>query len=171
MQNAQQTFIVPQDPGGEGGWDRAADDLVEWLEFAHEFLLDRDLTPTLNDVLFVPGDRPFLLSASANLPGFAVSYAFETSSAARLERAKAAFTELADVLWEKFHGRVYLVKNVLRQTGDAGEDVWRRRGRVLPPQARARPAWNSAGRFSRSGPSASCSAQVVLTTRTEQFAR
>ena len=63
-------------------------------------------------MLFVPRDRPFLLSASANLPGFAVSYAFETSSAARLERAKEAFTELADVLWEKFHGRVYLVKNV-----------------------------------------------------------
>jgi decaprenylphospho-beta-D-ribofuranose 2-oxidase len=112
MQNAQQTFVVPSDPGAEGGWDRAADDLVEWLEFAHDFLLDRDLTPTLNDVLFVPRDRPFLLSASANLPGFAVSYAFETSNDGRLERVKAAFTELADVLWEKFGGRVYLVKNV-----------------------------------------------------------
>ena len=112
MQNAQQTFVVPSDPGAEGGWDRAADDLVEWLEFAHDFLNDRDLTPTLNDVLFVPRDRPFLLSASNNQPGFAVSYAFETSSRARLDRAKAAFTELADVLWEKFHGRVYLVKNV-----------------------------------------------------------
>jgi len=31
---------------------------------------------------------------------------------ARLERAKEAFRELADVLWQKFHGRVYLVKNV-----------------------------------------------------------
>jgi decaprenylphospho-beta-D-ribofuranose 2-oxidase len=112
MQNAQQTFIVPSDPGAEGGWDRAADDLVEWLEFAHDFLLERDLTPTLNDVLFVPRDRPFLLSASANLPGFAVSYAFETSNQGRLDRAKQAFEELADVLWEKFHGRVYLVKNV-----------------------------------------------------------
>jgi decaprenylphospho-beta-D-ribofuranose 2-oxidase len=112
MQNAQQTFIVPSDPGAEGGWDRVADDLVEWLEFAHEYLLERDLTPTLNDVLFVPRDRPFLLSASANLPGFAVSYAFETSSRARLDRAKQAFDELADALWERFHGRVYLVKNV-----------------------------------------------------------
>ena len=60
----------------------------------------------------MPRDRPFLLSASNNQPGFAVSYAFETSSRARLDRAKEAFTELADVLWEKFHGRVYLVKNV-----------------------------------------------------------
>ena len=58
MQNAQQTFVVPSEPGAEGGWDRAADDLVEWLEFAHEYLLARDLTPTLNDVLFVPRDRP-----------------------------------------------------------------------------------------------------------------
>jgi decaprenylphospho-beta-D-ribofuranose 2-oxidase len=104
MQNAQQTFVVPSDLGPES--------LVEWLEFAHEFLLARDLTPTLNDVLFVPRDRPFLLSASNNQPGFAVSYAFETSNQGRLERAKQAFDELADVLWEKFHGRVYLVKNV-----------------------------------------------------------
>ena len=112
MRNAQQTFVVPSDPGAEGGWDRAKDDLVEWLDFAHGFLLERDLTPTLNDVLFLPRDLPFLLSASAELPGFAVSYAFETSRRGRLERVEAAFSELADVLWERFHGRVYLVKNV-----------------------------------------------------------
>jgi decaprenylphospho-beta-D-ribofuranose 2-oxidase len=112
MRNAQQTFVVPSDPGTEGGWDRAMDDLVEWLEFVHRFLAERDLTPTLNDVLFLPRDLPFLLSASADLPGFAVSYAFETSNRRRLERVEAAFSELADALWEKFHGRVYLVKNV-----------------------------------------------------------
>ncbi|HEY7255049.1 MAG TPA: FAD-binding oxidoreductase [Solirubrobacterales bacterium] len=106
MQNAQQTFIVPSELGTEGG------DLVDWLDFAHGYLLERDLTPTLNDVLFVPRDLPFLLSASNNQPGFAVSYAFETSNQARLARAKQAFDELADVLWEKFGGRVYLVKNV-----------------------------------------------------------
>jgi decaprenylphospho-beta-D-ribofuranose 2-oxidase len=110
MQNAQQTFIVPSDLGADGA-------LVEWLEFAHDFLLERDLTPTLNDVLFVPRDRPFLLSASNNHPGFAVSYAFETSNQNRLARAKAAFDELADVLWERFHGRVYLVKNVFAKPG------------------------------------------------------
>jgi decaprenylphospho-beta-D-ribofuranose 2-oxidase len=111
MRNVQQTFIVPG-PREEGGWDRAKDDLVEWLEFAHGFLLERNLTPTLNDVLFLPKDLPFLLSASADLPGFAVSYAFETSNRRTLERAEAAFSELADVLWEKFNGRVHLVKNV-----------------------------------------------------------
>jgi decaprenylphospho-beta-D-ribofuranose 2-oxidase len=112
MRNAQQTFVVPSDPGAAGGWDRAKDDLVEWLEYAHEFLLERKLTPTLNDVLFLPKDLPFPLSASADLPGFAVSYAFETSNRNTLERVKQAFAELADVLWEKFGGRVYLVKNV-----------------------------------------------------------
>jgi decaprenylphospho-beta-D-ribofuranose 2-oxidase len=112
LRNVQQTFVVPSDPGGEGGWDRAKDDLVEWLEYAHEFLLERKLTPTLNDVLFLPRDRPFLLSASADLPGFAVSYAFETSNRGKTKRVKEAFNELADVLWERFQGRVYLVKNV-----------------------------------------------------------
>jgi len=130
MQNAQQTFIVPSD----------ADGLVEWLEFAHEYLLERDLTPTLNDVLFVPRDRPFLLSASNNQPGFAVSYAFETSNQGRLERAKQAFDELADILWEKFHGRVYLVKNVFAKPatlaamyGDHAVEFFRLK-RELDPQ-------------------------------------
>lgn len=112
MRNAQQTFVVPSDPGAEGGWDKAREDLVEWLEFAHGFLLDRGLTPTLHDVLYLPRDLPFALSASADLPGFAASYAFETSDRRRLEQVEEAFRDLADVLWEKFRGRVYLVKNV-----------------------------------------------------------
>lgn len=112
MQNAQQTFVVPSDPGAAGGWDIAKEDLVEWLEYAHRFLLERELTPTLNDVLFLPRDLPFPLSASADLPGFAVSYAFETSNPATLERVKEAFADLADDLGDRFRGRVYLVKNV-----------------------------------------------------------
>ncbi|MGH2992424.1 MAG: FAD-binding oxidoreductase [Solirubrobacterales bacterium] len=115
MQNAQQTFVVPSDPGSAGGWDSAKEDLVEWLEYAHTFLLERKLTPTLNDVLFLPRDLPFPLSASADLPGFAVSYAFETSNPATLERVKQAFIELADALSERFQGRVYLVKNVFAE--------------------------------------------------------
>jgi decaprenylphospho-beta-D-ribofuranose 2-oxidase len=110
----QQTFVVPSDPGAAGGWDRAQNDLVEWLDYTHDFLLERKLTPTIHDVLFLPKDSPvpFLLSASADLAGFAVSYAFETSDEDDVERVKAAFSELADVLWERFGGRVYLVKNV-----------------------------------------------------------
>jgi decaprenylphospho-beta-D-ribofuranose 2-oxidase len=112
MRNVQQSFVVPSAPGAEGGWDRAKDDLVEWLDFAHDFLMERDLTPTLNDVLFLPQDLPFLLSASADKAGFVVSYAFETSNRKKLQQAEDAFRVLADVLWEKFQGRVYLVKNV-----------------------------------------------------------
>jgi decaprenylphospho-beta-D-ribofuranose 2-oxidase len=112
MRNVQQSFVIPSDAGTEGGWDRAKDDLVEWLDFAHDYLLKRNLTPTLNDVLFLPKDLPFLLSASADKAGFVVSYAFETSNRRTLQRAEAAFSDLADALWEKFQGRVYLVKNV-----------------------------------------------------------
>ena len=112
LRNIQQTFVVPSDPGSEGGWDRGENDLVEWLDHAHGFLRERGLRPTLHDILFLPADERFPLSASASLAGYAVSYAFETSKEKTLERAKDAFTELADVLWERFGGRVYLVKNV-----------------------------------------------------------
>lgn len=110
MRNAQQTFVVPSDVGADG--EQARGDLVRWLEFAHRFLVERGLAPTLHDVLFLPADDLFLLSATAGLPGFAVSYAFETSNRRRLERIKAAFRELSDVLWSEYGGRVYLVKNV-----------------------------------------------------------
>ena len=129
----------PERTGDRGRLGPAADDLVEWLEFAHEYLLARDLTPTLNDVLFVPRDRPFLLSASNNRAGFAVSYAFETSNQDRLARAKQAFEELADVLWEKFQGRVYLVKNVFAKPqtlaamyGDAAVEFFRLKHELDP---------------------------------------
>ena len=114
LRMVQQTFVVPSDPGAAGGWDRAQNDLVEWLDYAHGFLLERDLTPMIHDVLFLPKDSPFpfLLSASADLAGFAVSYAFETSGEEDVDRVKKALSELADKLWEKFRGRVYLVKNV-----------------------------------------------------------
>ena len=112
LKMVQQTFVVPSDPGAEGGWDKARDDLVEWLDFTHEFLRERNLTPTLHDVLFLPADLPFHLSAGADLAGFAVTYAFETSRKRQIERVKQAFSDLADVLWERFRGRVYLVKNV-----------------------------------------------------------
>jgi decaprenylphospho-beta-D-ribofuranose 2-oxidase len=121
MRNVQQTFVVPSDPKTAGGWDQARDDLVEWLEYAHEFLLERNLTPTLHDVLYLPKDRPFRLSASADRAGFAVSYAFETSNKKTLERAQQAFRELADVLWERFGGRVYLVKNVFAHQATLAE--------------------------------------------------
>lgn len=112
LKTVQQTFIVPSGPGALRGWDAAEDDLVEWLEHAAAFFRSRDLQPTLQDVLYLPEDDRFLLSSSYGLSGFAVSYAFETSDPVTIAQVQAAFTELADTLWDKFSGRVYLVKNV-----------------------------------------------------------
>jgi decaprenylphospho-beta-D-ribofuranose 2-oxidase len=141
MATVQQTFVVPSHPVAEGGWDKSRDDLVEWLEDTHEFLQQRDLTPTLQDVLYLPKDLPFLMSASADRAGFAVSYAFETSKADTLARAEAAFVELADVLWTRFGGRVYLVKNVFAKQatladmyGDNAREFFRLK-RELDPDA------------------------------------
>jgi decaprenylphospho-beta-D-ribofuranose 2-oxidase len=102
----QQTFILPSDGPSPG------DDLVRWLEYAHDHLSGLGLAPTLQDILWLPEDLPFRLSATAGTPGFAVSYAFETSDHDVVESAKVAFTDMAEVLWREFGGRVYLVKNV-----------------------------------------------------------
>ena len=113
MMNAQQTFVVPADI--EAG-DEAKDRLIRWLQHAHDYLVERDLAPTLHDVLFLPADDLFLLSATAGMPGFAVSYAFETSNKDRIDRVMEAFRELSDDLWRDYQGRVYLVKNVFAST-------------------------------------------------------
>lgn len=120
MRNVQQTFIVPLDASQAAGGRTAEQQLVAWLDHAHDLLLERKLTPTMNDVLYLPRDFSFALSATYDLPGFAVSYAFETSNERTLERAKQAFTDLADHLWQEFGGRVYLVKNVFARK----ETLW-----------------------------------------------
>jgi decaprenylphospho-beta-D-ribofuranose 2-oxidase len=112
MRNIQQTFVVPFDAAGGPGWRGGHDALVEWLDLAEGLLNERGLRPTLQDVLFLPGDEPFLLSSTAAGAGFAVSYAFETSRRSKLRSASEAFSDLADLLWERFGGRVHLVKNV-----------------------------------------------------------
>jgi decaprenylphospho-beta-D-ribofuranose 2-oxidase len=128
MKNVQQTFVVPFQPGGGDGWEAGEDALVRWLDTAHGLMDERGLTPTLHDVLFLPADEPFLLSSSAAGPGFAVSYAFETSRRSTLGKVTEAFNDLSDILWDQFGGRVHLVKNVFasRQTlgkmyGESGE--------------------------------------------------
>jgi decaprenylphospho-beta-D-ribofuranose 2-oxidase len=112
LKTLQQTFVVPSHTGSEAGWDKGKNDLVEWLEHAEGVLEEHDVTPTLLDVLFLPPDAGFPLSVSAGMAGYAVTYAFETSNECKLARAKAAFESLSDILWERFGGRVYLVKNV-----------------------------------------------------------
>jgi decaprenylphospho-beta-D-ribofuranose 2-oxidase len=112
MRNVQQTFVVPFEKTGGEGWQAGHDALVDWLDTAQRLLDERGLSPTLHDVLFLPGDEPFVLSSTAAGPGFAVSYAFETSRRSTLRGAQEAFKDLADLLWERFGGRVHLVKNV-----------------------------------------------------------
>jgi decaprenylphospho-beta-D-ribofuranose 2-oxidase len=112
MRNIQQTFVVPFDPDDAAGWESGRDALVRWLEAAQALLDERGITPTLHDVLFLPGDDPFLLSSTAAGPGFAVSYAFETSRRSTLRQVSEAFGELSDLVWKQFGGRVHLVKNV-----------------------------------------------------------
>ena len=108
LKTVQQTFVVPSDLQG----DEAGDSLTRWLEETRRFFADRNLEPTLLDVLWLPRDLPFLMSATSDMAGFAVSYAFETSNPDKIERVKEAFTELSDILWRQYGGRVYLVKNV-----------------------------------------------------------
>lgn len=112
LKTVQQTFVVPSDPGAAGGWDETEDDLVEWLEYAANLFRERGLRPTLHDVLYLPADGRFLMSATADLAGFAVSYAFETNDEETLAKVEQTFSEMADTLHEVFAGRVYLVKNV-----------------------------------------------------------
>jgi decaprenylphospho-beta-D-ribofuranose 2-oxidase len=114
MITLQQTFVVPaRSHPGESRWE---DDIYERLmiffEVAKERFKKDDLTPTMFDVLFLPEDERFHLSASAEMAGFAVSFAFETSNKQRLAKIAQAFEDLADLCWEKVEGRVYLVKNV-----------------------------------------------------------
>jgi FAD/FMN-containing dehydrogenase len=111
LRTIQQTFIVPVDFAATG-CDSAEARLVEWLNHAHGLFRAKGLEPTLQDVLFLPEDLAFNLSPSAGSPGFAVSYAFETSNRGKLAAAQETFRVLADHLWDRFGGRVSLVKNV-----------------------------------------------------------
>lgn len=97
LRTIQQTFVVP------------ADQLVPWLSAAHTELATRELTPTITDVLYLPGDLAFCLSPNTREPGFAVSFAFETNDT---DPVKDAFRRLADILFHDFRGHVSLVKNV-----------------------------------------------------------
>jgi decaprenylphospho-beta-D-ribofuranose 2-oxidase len=111
LRMVQQTFVVPADLA-HGDSTQARDQLSAWLELAHGFFVAQKLTPTLQDVLYLPEDLSFCLSPNAGREGFAVSYAFETSNTETIDRVRLAFKDLADVLWNEFGGHVSLVKNV-----------------------------------------------------------
>lgn len=112
----QQTFIVPAPASVAGDHTAAKESLVGWLRMADGLLDERDLHPTLADVLYLPCDERFLLSATADLAGFAVTYTFETSDAGTLAEVRQAFSDLTERL-HTLGGRVYLVKNVFAEPG------------------------------------------------------
>jgi len=98
MRAFQQTFVMP------------AATTAELIAAAEPVLARRRLLPTLADVLYIPADGA-LLSSSRGLDGFAVSFAFETSSPPRLAAIRAAMRELASTC-RGLGGRVHLTKNV-----------------------------------------------------------
>jgi decaprenylphospho-beta-D-ribofuranose 2-oxidase len=113
LKTLQQTFVVPADVDDLPATQRQ---LTDWLAHATVAFDRRRLTPTFHDMLFLPRDMPFLLSATADTAGFAVSYAFETGRGSELRAVETTFEELADDLWNRFGGRVYLVKDVRATT-------------------------------------------------------
>ena len=154
MRNIQQTFVVPLDPSPTAAGRTPEERLVAWLDHAHSVLLERKLTPTMNDVLFLPRDFPFALSATYDLPGFAVSYAFETSNERTLERAKEAFTDLADDLWQRVRRARLPGQERLRPQGDALGHVRRPRGASSSASRKSSIPTGSCTTSSSSAPSA-----------------
>ena len=105
LSEIQQTFCLPTgtDPQRR---------LEEWLTLVEGVLLARRIQPLLADVGYLPRDNlPFYLSPTAHDSAFAISYAFATNRL-KLRTARAALSEMSEILWNKFGGRVSLVKNV-----------------------------------------------------------
>jgi decaprenylphospho-beta-D-ribofuranose 2-oxidase len=94
----QQTFIIPE--------ERAAAFLAE----VSSRLRTNRLTPILFDILLIPADE-FLLSASRDLAGFAISIAFERLTLDQIAILRRTLEDLSEVCAQE-GGRVHLVKNV-----------------------------------------------------------
>jgi FAD/FMN-containing dehydrogenase len=111
MGTRQQTFLVPWDENDAQG---SALRLRDFLNDVDALLDARGLLPTLIDVLFLPDDRGdgFLLSSSHERSGFAVSIAFEKIVSAKFPQEEQAFRDIAKLCFEKYQGRVHLVKHV-----------------------------------------------------------
>ena len=106
----QQTFIIPAQSDVHP-WETADERLLEFLEACDARFQAAGVQATMMDVLFIPRDDNFLMSASNGMAGFAVSFAFETNSKGRLATITKCFEELSETCFTA-GGRVYLVKNV-----------------------------------------------------------
>ncbi len=111
MGTRQQTFLVPWEPTDPDGSGKR---LRNFLDDVDALLDARGILPTLIDVLFLPDDTQdgFLLSSSHGMAGFAVSIAFEKIVSARFAEEERALRDLAQLCYEKYCGRVHLVKHV-----------------------------------------------------------
>ena len=106
----QQTFIIPAHSDVHE-WETADERLLEFLMACDARFQAAEVEATMMDVLFIPRDDNFLMSASNGMAGFAVSFAFETNSETRLATIVKCFEELSETCFSA-GGRVYLVKNV-----------------------------------------------------------
>jgi decaprenylphospho-beta-D-ribofuranose 2-oxidase len=106
----QQTFIIPAQSDVHE-WESADQRLLGFLTACDARFQAAKVEATMMDVLFIPRDDNFLMSASNGMAGFAVSFAFETNSERRLATIVKCFEELSETCFEA-GGRVYLVKNV-----------------------------------------------------------
>jgi decaprenylphospho-beta-D-ribofuranose 2-oxidase len=106
----QQTFIIPVRSDRHAS-ETADERLLSFVTKCDARFKAARVEPTLMDVLYIPKDEHFLLSASTGMSGFAVSFAFETSNQERIKRIEQCFIELAEECYDA-GGRVHLVKNV-----------------------------------------------------------
>jgi decaprenylphospho-beta-D-ribofuranose 2-oxidase len=111
----QQTFIIPVQ-SDRHPLEKADQRLYDFLDACDRRFRDAKVEPTLMDVLYIPRDDWFLLSASTGMSGFAVSFAFETNDRKRIARIEECFVDLSETCFDA-GGRVYLVKNVRARTG------------------------------------------------------
>jgi decaprenylphospho-beta-D-ribofuranose 2-oxidase len=119
MKAMQQTFIIPVH-SDKGEFADADVRLLDFLDAGEKLFESKGVEPTLFDVLYIPADEHFLLSASNGLAGFAVSYAFETSNTKRLETIADCLFDLSETCFQ-IGGRVHLVKNVRTKTSLLGK--------------------------------------------------
>jgi decaprenylphospho-beta-D-ribofuranose 2-oxidase len=94
----QQTYLIP------------IDKLLLFLQRVVQILQKHKLHPAMADIVPIAKDE-FLLSATLNQPGFAVSLAFEDFRANALNKVRQQLQEISTIC-QAHGGRVHLVKNV-----------------------------------------------------------